>query len=80
MELQALGRAPHWALTIFWVSTWATTSSSTKELMLSNCGYWRRLLRVPWTARRSNQSILNLGSSLWLIPFCQEHCLTGTNS
>ena len=29
---------------------------STEELMLSNC--WRRLLRVPWTARRSNQSIL----------------------
>ena len=22
-------------------------------------GCWRRLLRVPWTARRSNQSILN---------------------
>ena len=21
--------------------------------------YWRRLLRIPWTARRSNQSILN---------------------
>ena len=30
---------------------------STKELMPSNwC--WRRLLRVPWRARRSNQSIL----------------------
>ena len=26
--------------------------------MLSNCGVWRRLLRVSWTARRSNQSIL----------------------
>ena len=26
--------------------------------MLLNCGGWRRLLRVPWTARRSNQSIL----------------------
>jgi len=33
--------------------------------MFSNCGagedsffFWRRLLRVPWTARRSNQSIL----------------------
>ena len=25
--------------------------------MLSNW-FWRRLLRVPWTARRSNQSIL----------------------
>ena len=30
---------------------------SAKELMVSNCG-WRRLLRIPWTARRSNQSIL----------------------
>ena len=30
-------------------------------MMLLNCGVvvcWRRLLRVPWTARRSNQSIL----------------------
>ena len=26
--------------------------------MLLNCGCWRRLLRVPWTARRFNQSIL----------------------
>ena len=30
---------------------------STEELMLLNwC--WRRLLRVPWTARRSDQSVL----------------------
>jgi len=26
--------------------------------MLSNCDAGKRLLRVPWTARRSNQSIL----------------------
>jgi len=26
--------------------------------MLLNLWCWRRLLRVPWTARRSNQSIL----------------------
>ena len=26
--------------------------------MLLNCGFGRRLLRVPWTPRRSNQSIL----------------------
>ena len=31
---------------------------SAKELMLLNCGLGRRLWRVPWTARRSNQSIL----------------------
>ena len=29
-----------------------------EELMLLNCGCWRRLLRFPWTARRANQSIL----------------------
>ena len=29
-----------------------------EELMLLNCGVGRRLLRVPWTARRSDQSIL----------------------
>ena len=28
-----------------------------EESMLLNCGCWRRLLRVPWTAGRSNQSI-----------------------
>ena len=35
--------------------------------MLLNCGVRERLLRVPWTARRSNQSILkeiSLGISL----------------
>ena len=29
---------------------------------------WRRLLRVPWTARRSNQSILKDAGSRWGIP------------
>ena len=27
-------------------------------MTLSNCGVGRKLLRVPWTAKRSNQSIL----------------------
>ena len=32
---------------------------SAEELMLLNCVWcWRRLLRVPWTARRSNEAIL----------------------
>ena len=35
-----------------------TIKLSTKELRLLNCGVGRRLLSVPWTARRSNQSIL----------------------
>ena len=28
--------------------------------------YWRRLLRVPWTARRSNQSILKISPGIYL--------------
>ena len=31
---------------------------STKELMLSNCDVGEDLLGVPWTGRRSNQSVL----------------------
>ena len=31
---------------------------SAEELTLCELWCWRRLLRVPWTARRSNQSIL----------------------
>ena len=31
---------------------------NTEELMLLNCGVGEDSLRVPWTARRSNQSIL----------------------
>ena len=31
---------------------------STNELVLLNCGVGENSLRVPWTARRSNQSIL----------------------
>jgi len=38
---------------------------SAEELMLFELWCWRRLLRVPWTARRSNQSILKFtGCSL----------------
>ena len=36
---------------------------STGELMLLNCGAKRRFFRVPWTARKSDQSILKKGNS-----------------
>ena len=31
---------------------------STEELMLFELWCWKRFFRVPWTAKRSNQSIL----------------------
>ena len=37
---------------------WMLKNWCFRELMLSFNWCWRRLLRVPWTARRSNQSVL----------------------
>ena len=37
---------------------WTVEKAEHEELKLLNCGCWRRLLRVSWTARRSKQSIL----------------------
>ena len=31
-------------------------------MMLLNCDVGKKLLRVPWTSRRSNQSILSIQS------------------
>ena len=38
--------------------SWTIKKGEPKELILFDPWCWRRLLRVPWTARRSNQSIL----------------------
>ena len=38
---------------------------STKKIDTFELWCWRRLLRVPWTARRSNQSILKYTSPFW---------------
>ena len=38
--------------------SWTIRKLSAEETMLLTCGVGRRLLRIPWTARRSNQSIL----------------------
>ena len=38
--------------------SWTIKKTSVKELMLSNCYAGEDSWRVPWTARRSNQSIL----------------------
>ena len=37
--------------------SWTIKKSEHRRIDASELWYWRRLLRVPWTARRSNQSI-----------------------
>ena len=38
--------------------SWAIKKAECQRIVASELWCWRRLLRVPWTARRSNQSIL----------------------
>ena len=38
--------------------SWTIKKADSRRIDASELWYWRRLLRVPWTARRSNQSIL----------------------
>ena len=47
--------------------SWTVKKAGRQRIDAFELWYWRRLLRVPWTARRSNQSILkeiNPGISL----------------
>ena len=47
--------------------SWTVKKAEHRRTDAFELWYWRRLLRVPWTARRSNQSILkeiNPGISL----------------
>jgi len=38
--------------------SWTIKKTEHRRIDAFELWYWRRLLRVPWTARRSNQSIL----------------------
>ena len=38
--------------------SWTVKIAECQRIDAFELWYWRRLLRVPWTARRSNQSIL----------------------
>ena len=38
--------------------SWTIKKAECRRIDAFKLGCWRRLLRVPWTARRSNQSVL----------------------
>ena len=38
--------------------SWTIRKAERQRISAFKLWFWRRLLRVPWTARRSNQSIL----------------------
>ena len=51
---------------------WTVKKAEHRRIDAFEVWYWRRLLRVPWTARRSNQSILKEISPGNLATSCEE--------
>ena len=43
---------------IYGCESWTVKKAESQRIEAFELWCWRRLLRVPWTARRSNQSIL----------------------
>ena len=62
-----LVKAMVFPVVVYGCESWTVKKAEHRRIDAFEQWYWRRLLRVPWTARRSNQSILkeiSLGYSL----------------
>ena len=53
-----LVKAMVFPVVMYGCESWTTKNSERQRIDAFELWCWRRLLRVPWTARRSNQSIL----------------------
>ena len=54
-----LVKATVFPVVIYGCESWTVKKAEHRRIDAFELECWRRLLRVPWTARRSNQSILN---------------------
>ena len=62
-----LVKAMVFPVVMYGCESWTINKAECRRIDAFELWYWRRLLRVPWTARRSNQSIpkeINPGCSL----------------
>ena len=53
-----LVKAMVFPVVMYGCESWIVKKAERRSIDASELWCWRRLLRVPWTARRSNQSIL----------------------
>ena len=53
-----LVKAMVFPVVMYGCESWTVKKAECQRINAFELWYWRRLLRVPWTARRSNQSIL----------------------
>ena len=61
-----LVKAMVFPIVIYGCESWTVKKAERRKIDAFELWCWRRLLRVPWTARRSNQSILKEISWRWL--------------
>ena len=54
----SLVKAMVFPVVMYWCESWTTNKTEHRRIDALELWCWRRLLRVPWTARRSNQTIL----------------------
>ena len=54
----SLVKAMVFLVVMYGCKSWTTKKAEHQRIDAFELWCWRRLLRVPWTARRSNQSIL----------------------
>ena len=53
-----LAKAMFFPVVMYGCESWTIKKAERQRIDAFELWYWRRLLRIPWTARRSNQSIL----------------------
>ena len=53
-----LVKAMAFPVVMYGCESWTVKKAEPRRIDASELWCWRRLLRVPWTARRANQSIL----------------------
>ena len=53
-----LVKAMVFPVVMYGFENWTVKKAEHQKIDAFELWYWRRLLKVPWTARRSNQSIL----------------------
>ena len=83
-----LVKATVFPVVVYGCESWTIKKSEERGIDAFELWFWRRLLRVPWTARRSNQSILKEispensfeGQMLKLKLLCFGHLMQRTDS
>ena len=61
-----LVKAMVFPVVMYGCGSWTIKKAEHRRIDAFELWCWRRLLRVPWTARRSNQSILKEISQSWV--------------